>query len=208
MSATTKGKLFISTRPLRDESVNGKSRPRRRSLTPSPSPRSRRGSRTDRNSFVSVWEDDGGIAQTFFDSKKPPVPSPLNQLAENAIVVDDPSPTHSATMATAMTLAPRPAGCCPCGRLDEWKAIRLRGRRMSRSTEDLRSRRLAAQLDGEAFDEALEQALLISSESVKVEPAVHPVGRSRLESLPVEVIGECRISSVSYANILRSEANG
>lgn len=166
------------------------------SITSSPSPRSRRGSQTNRHSFVSVREYDGGIAQTFVVSKEP-APDAWNRAVDKAALLEEGPPgrdetSGSTNMAAVMTLAPQPALCCPCGRLDRWKAIRLRGRRMSRSTEDLRARRYdAAQLrphDDFEAEQALELTAPARVDPVRPAPPTYPVGRSPLESLPPEII--------------------
>ncbi|KAI9756460.1 MAG: hypothetical protein M1815_003558 [Lichina confinis] len=166
----------------------------------SPSPRSRRGSQTNRHSFVSVREDDGGIAQTFVVSNEP-APDAWNRPVDEAALLEESPPNRDETnastnMAAVMTLAPQPALCCPCGRLDRWKAIRLRGRRMSRSTEDLRARRYeAAQLrlhDDFEAEQTLEQTAPAPApapvDPVRPAPPTYPVGRSPLESLPPEIM--------------------
>lgn len=168
----------ISTGRIPARLVNEKDSP---SSTRQSSPVPYRASRRDRTSFVSVREDDEGTAQTFLDF---PFSTTDDSPSEHAVVDD--SPTTSADMATALILRPDPAACCPCGRLDAWKAIRLRGRMMSRSSEDLRSRRLDT-LTG--HDDDVLPSLTAAAREDDVSPS-YPSGRSPLERLPVEILGK------------------
>ncbi len=172
---------------LRPDRVDVDSHPKR-SITPPPSPsRSRRGSRTDGSSFISVREVDCGPAQTFFDHRISPASPQLSCLYHTNSAASSSSSSSTTTMATALTLVPQPLAphlghCCPCGRLDAWKLIRLRGRCMSRSSEDLRLQHRAAFDDGEA-DTAADKA---TSPPL---PAVHQPGKAPLEALPLEILG-------------------
>ncbi|KAI9884179.1 MAG: hypothetical protein M1823_004043 [Watsoniomyces obsoletus] len=144
----------------------------------SPSPASRRGSRGARTSFVSIREDDGGLAQTFLDVK-PTVADldhPVNHPECNC-KDEETERELNESMAMALILQPQPACYCPCGRLDRWKRIRLGGRQMSRSTEDLR----AWQFDGE-------EPSMPAPKRVKATPPKHAAGQSPLERLPMEIL--------------------
>src|SRR5690242_3143407 len=72
---------------------------------------------------------------------------------------------------------------CPCGAFLGWKQIRLGGRRQSRSHSDLRS--LNAQSKTWTWDGATAEPAL----AVKEEPKRPETGCSRLELLPVEILG-------------------
>ncbi len=148
----------------------------------SPSPASRRGSRGERTSFVSIREDDGGLAQTFLDVK-PAVADPDDHPENHQECSCEDEETErelNESMAMALILQPQPACYCPCGRLDRWKRIRLGGRQMSRSTEDLRA---IWRGDGE-------EVSMPAPKRVKATPPKYAAGQSPLEQLPMEVLGE------------------
>ncbi|KAI9845984.1 MAG: hypothetical protein M1837_004390 [Sclerophora amabilis] len=162
------------------------------SLESSPPPpilaRPRRSSSTKsrKQSFSSVREDDSGLAQSFVVSSFRLSAEENRTVACNHITKDD--------MASTMTLPP-PTVCCPCGHFNGWKHISLRGKGMSKSSGDLRvlGNHVERVFDWDKGPEKLEPA-----PAKGVERSAYPAGQSPLESLPNEILDE--IMSLLEAN--------
>lgn len=148
-----------------------------------PPPHSRRRTREDRSSFVSVKEDDCGIAQSFIHSKLSTVYPSIGDRPATQDVRDD-----DMTTATSVALAPQlPGFCCPCGRFKGWKQIKLGGRGRSKSYGDIRLLGVASDKDWQ-WHKSPERSPVETPK--KDAPKTYPPGQSAFERLPLEILGE------------------
>lgn len=146
--------------------------------------------RGDRTSFSSIKEGDSGVAQTFTTSKT----SSYLRNRYDAGGVDDEEAIDDGIAtppddALGVSTTPGPTllqgYVCPCDTFQGWKSISLGGRMASKSFSDLRPLGNRWAWDGQP--DAPQVALEAPVAKVR---GKYPPGRSPIETLPMELLGE------------------
>lgn len=135
--------------------------------------------KTARSSFSSVRENDDGLAQTFTRSK---VSSYINETED----VFDESPSLEIQQPTYQPPLTQPNSklhgfWVPAESFRGWREIPLKGRKASRSVENLRDL---------CMSWSPPPTPLVEKQEKKIVPTAYVVGQSPLETLPSEVLGK------------------
>ena len=202
-TASARHRTMSPTRPVRADrpavSLRAETSPVvSQAQSPSSSSPSRKAG--DRSSFVSVKEDDTGVAQTFLDSNT----TTLTQTDVGG-TVDHDDQAADTTMAATLVMPQPPSFCCPCARFRGWKQVQLRGRWSSRSVGDLR---LLGGNDKNIWAWDDQPPASSPSTSRKTAPQTHGPGLSRLEALPTEILGEHSWTRTEWTDPTESAADG
>jgi hypothetical protein len=162
--------------------------------------------RIDRTSFSSIKEShSGGVAQTFTDSK---TSSYLRNSFSNAgrdevdedAILDDASsgsktPPERQEVAKGMITNPHSmlhGFVCPCDSFKGWKGISIKGRIASKSYGDLKG--LGMRYDWETRGgDRMDVDGEVTKQIVRIKGR-YSSGKSPLEKLPMELLGECKLS--------------
>ncbi|CAG8955810.1 hypothetical protein HYFRA_00011679 [Hymenoscyphus fraxineus] len=153
--------------------------------------------RADRTSFSSIKEGVGGIGQTFTTSKTSSYLSRVYDASsddEEAIqdgFITPPEGMPGLQMERQQHAQPRllHSFVCPCDGFQGWKGISLKGKRASRSHEDLRA--LGHRWGWASTTTSAEMASMTPNIVENVPVKIHgqyPPGQAPIESLPAELL--------------------
>jgi hypothetical protein len=139
--------------------------------------------RQERTSFASFTEDRGDVAQSFLDNRVSSYARPEEAIDDSASeennfeIESHQSCAFDAPMALTNPHSMLNTFICPCDGFRGWKKITVGGRLASRSFGDLR-----------ILSKGFSWELPASKQTLGKKPR-NEAGQSRLESLPVELLG-------------------